>query len=165
MVVRAIVACDDNLGIGLNGDMPWGRIPQDLRWFRECTMGKVVVMGRRTWDSIGQMPLAGRINVVMTTRSLPGLDQSDVYSIKGTASQVVDWVKSVWDEADVWFMGGANVYEQAFPICEEVYVTRIAGAYRCDTHLKSEWFKDFVTVEEWTDRDDKRLTFTKMKRI
>lgn len=74
MTVNAILACDTEHGIGKNGGLPWPHNPADMKWFADNTRDGVVVMGRKTWDSLGNMRLKGRVNVVLS---------GDVASVKG----------------------------------------------------------------------------------
>ena len=66
-MIRAILACDQDWGIGKDGDLPWPHNPDDLKWFKEQTTGSVVAMGKRTWDSLPTKPLPNRNNVVVTS--------------------------------------------------------------------------------------------------
>jgi len=72
-VIRAILACDDNWGIGKNGTLPWPHNPADQKWFKECTINSTVVMGKTTWDDPDMpKPLPKRRNVVITSGDAPG---------------------------------------------------------------------------------------------
>ena len=66
-MIKAILACDDEWGIGKNGDLPWPHNPADLRWFKNNTLNSVVVMGKSTWDSLPRKPLPNRENLIVTT--------------------------------------------------------------------------------------------------
>jgi dihydrofolate reductase len=102
--------------------MPW-HLPEDLKRFKQLTMGGTVVMGRKTFESIGK-PLPGRTNVVITRR--------DDFHPEGT-----EVVHSL-DEAarkypDAFIIGGAEIYRQALPLADELYITKIHAGYRGDT--------------------------------
>jgi len=101
--------------IGVDGRIPW-RHPGDFRRFKRVTMGAMVVMGRRTFDSIGH-PLAGRRNVVVTSRplSVPGVER--VASLEEALSRAGD--------GDVWFIGGARIYEEALKYVDLIDVTYV----------------------------------------
>jgi dihydrofolate reductase len=115
--VRAIIVAVSPEGvIGVRGAIPW-HYPGDMKRFRRVTMGTTLVMGRVTFESIGSKPLSGRRNVVITSRAL------DVGGVERAAS-VEDAIARTSD-ADVWFIGGAKVYEGAMPYCDMLDVTYV----------------------------------------
>jgi dihydrofolate reductase len=101
--------------IGVGGRIPW-RYPGDLRRFKAVTMGSTVVMGRRTFESVGK-PLPGRRNIVVTSRPLdvPGVER--VASIEEALARV--------ESGDVWFVGGARIYEEAMKCVDVIDVTYV----------------------------------------
>lgn len=117
MKIKGIVACDKNGLIGNNGVLPW-RVPEDLKFFREMTYGKTVVMGRKTWESLGSKPLPGRRNIVLS-RSLD-------YTVD-------DILKLNADE--VWIIGGAEIYNLFIPYYDEFYWSEIYGDFKGDVYL------------------------------
>jgi dihydrofolate reductase len=125
--VSIIVATDDQGGIGLRGALPW-HLPEDLKRFKALTMGKPIVMGRRTWDSIGR-PLPGRHNIVVSRE--PGL------RIEGCT--VVDSLAAALAAAgpvpEVVVIGGAEVYRLALPLAATVHLTRVHATVGADTFL------------------------------
>ncbi len=117
MSLSLIVAVADNGVIGQRNGLPW-RLPEDLKRFRTLTMGKPVIMGRKTFDSIGK-PLPGRINIVITRQaglSLPGCLVVDSLPAAIAAAGAVD---------EAMIIGGAEVYRQALPTAQRVYLTRV----------------------------------------
>jgi len=129
-MIRAILACDDEWGIGKNGDLPWPHNPADLRWFKQCTDGDVVVMGRNTWDSLPVKPLPKRKNLVVSQTAQP---QPNVEVVKP------DIFKSrlhiLAEEMPVWIIGGAHLIETSLDIIDEIWLSQIEGTYDCDTFL------------------------------
>jgi dihydrofolate reductase len=123
--VSIVVATDDHGGIGLGGRLPW-HLPEDLKRFKALTMGKPIVMGRRTHDSIGR-PLPGRHNIVISRQ--PGL------RIEGCT--VVDSLDAALAAAgpvpEVVVIGGADVYRLALPCAETLYLTRVHADVGADT--------------------------------
>jgi dihydrofolate reductase len=123
--VSIVVATDDHGGIGLGGGLPW-HLPEDLKRFKALTMGKPIVMGRRTHDSIGR-PLPGRHNIVISRQ--PGL------RIEGCT--VVDSLDAALAAAgpvpEVVVIGGADVYRLALPGAETLYLTRVHADVGADT--------------------------------
>lgn len=126
----SIVAVDENWGIGKNNAMPW-RIPGEQLFFKETTLGKTIVMGRRTLESLpGGRPLPGRSNIVLT-RSMD-------YTVKGATvvrspEELMNVVGDL-DSDDIFLIGGAQIYRLLIPYCSKAYVTKVAGSYDVDTH-------------------------------
>lgn len=150
MSVNAILAMDSNMGIGWNNTLPWPHNKKDMKWFRDCTSGHVVVMGRKTWESFGSKKLPTRINVVMTNGSVEG--KPDLV-LSGNIEDAIYSLKAIYPGLHIFIIGGANIYRQALPFCDKLYVTRIKGAYRCDTFMYSNDFEGF-DVQEYIDADD-----------
>jgi dihydrofolate reductase len=150
MSVNAILAMDSNMGIGYENSLPWPHNKKDMKWFRDCTSGHVVVMGRKTWESFGNKKLPNRINVVMTTSVIEG--EADLVAF-GDVEDVINNLKEKYPDLHIFIIGGANLYRQALPFCDKLYVTQIRGAYKCDTFMYSQDFEGFG-VQEYIDVDD-----------
>jgi dihydrofolate reductase len=129
MRIALIVAVAENGVIGRDGDLPW-RMSDDLKWFREATMGKPVIMGRKTYDSIGK-PLPGRMNIVLT-RSRSG-EQDGVRFARDLPAAIALAAEHGASEACV--IGGGGVYRAAMPLADRLYVTRIAAKVEGDTNF------------------------------
>lgn len=99
----AIVAMNRQHIIGVDGNLPW-HYPADLQRFKRRTLGKIVVMGRLTWQSIGSKPLPGRRNIVLTSRALEGVE------VMGSIHQVLNQCSG----DDIWFIGGGQIYRAVF---------------------------------------------------
>lgn len=127
--LRAIVAMAEDRLIGRDGGLPW-HLPEDLRFFRRMTTGHAVVMGRKTWESIGR-PLPNRRNIILS-RSKMSLPEG-VEWISGPAE-----LGELGIETDVYVIGGAQIYELLMPRCGELLVTRVHGEWQGDT-----WFPEF----------------------
>ena len=140
MILSVIVAMAHNRVIGLNNKMPW-HLPADLAWFKKNTLNKPVIMGRKTFESIGR-PLPNRHNIVISRQ---------IESIDNKISNV-SWVKSI-DEAislaqkqqpdEVFIIGGGNIYQQVLPLIERLYLTHIDAELQGDTY-----FPDYLS-EQW----------------
>jgi dihydrofolate reductase len=113
--------------IGANGDMPW-RLPEDLAHFKATTLGAPVVMGRKTWDSIPPKfrPLPGRRNLVITRQTDWRADGAEV------AHSLDEALARLHDEAEVWVMGGAQIYAQAQSLAQRAVVTEIDANFAGD---------------------------------
>lgn len=140
MILSVIVAMAHNRVIGLNNQMPW-HLPADLAWFKKNTLNKPVIMGRKTFESIGR-PLPNRHNIVISRQ---------IESIDNKISNV-SWVKSI-DEAisfaqkqqpdEVFIIGGGNIYKQVLPLIDRLYLTHIDAELQGDTY-----FPDYLP-EQW----------------
>ncbi|WP_159913687.1 dihydrofolate reductase [Pantoea sp. 18069] len=138
MSVQLIYARAANGVIGHHNAMPW-HLPEDLAHFKQLTGGSAVVMGRKTWDSLPERfrPLPGRSNIVVTRQAdwqAPGALRAG--SLEDALTQAAPL------SADVWIMGGAQIYAQALPLADAVEVTEIAQDFEGDAYaptLGSEW--------------------------
>lgn len=150
MSINAILAIDNNMGIGYENGLPWPTNKKDMKWFSENTRGHVVLMGRKTWESLGCKKLPQRINVVVTNREVEGkpdrVESGEIHEILATLITKYPALK-------IWIIGGANLYRQALPYCDKLYITHIRGAYKCDTFMYNEDFEDFKNLE-YIDEDE-----------
>ncbi|MXS85814.1 dihydrofolate reductase [Nitrosomonas sp. HPC101] len=124
LAILAAVAA--NRVIGRNNSLPW-HLPADLKHFKQLTIGQIVVMGRRTYDSIGK-PLPGRTNVVLTRQhhpDVPGIITA--HSIQ----EILDHFAQ--DDRQIFIIGGADLYQQTLPICQHLYLTEIQQDFAGDT--------------------------------
>ncbi len=145
MRISLIAAVAENGVIGREGGLPW-RIPEDLKFFRATTLGKPVIMGRKTYVSIGK-PLPGRLNIVLTrdrTWHAPGVS---VAHDMDRALRIAQ--ESGADEAMI--IGGADIYEMALPLADRIYLTRIQREFEGDAlfpALDPQDWKEVVRVEK-----------------
>jgi dihydrofolate reductase len=131
-----IVAMDEAGLIGRDGDLPW-RLPNDLRHFRKLTMGGIVLMGRKTWVSLGK-PLEGRENWV--------LSRGDVQLPDGVRHfRTLEAALQAAGERKLMVIGGAQIYAQALPHMDALYLTRVHAQVDGDT-----WFPD-LALEGWKE--------------
>ena len=134
--VAAIVAMDEGRVIGKNGALPW-HLPEDLAHFKSLTYGHVVVMGRKTWESLPPKfrPLPGRVNIVVS-RTPAALDLPVGTYAAGSISDALDVAERVANpEQTIWIIGGAEVYAAALPLCGELHLTRVHGTHEGDARL------------------------------
>lgn len=123
--VTLIVATDRQGGIGLGGGLPW-RLPDDLRRFKALTLGKPVVMGRRTWDSIGR-PLPGRLNIVVSRDPRRAIEGATVAATLEAA------LAAAGNVPEVCVIGGAEIYRLALPLADRVELTEVHANVGADT--------------------------------
>jgi dihydrofolate reductase len=118
-MISIVVAMGRNHLIGRNGDLPW-RISDDLKWFRKVTMGKPIIMGRKTYDSIGK-PLPGRRNIVITRNAGFGACGIDVAS---SIDAALDLARS-GDQPEICIIGGAAIYRETLDLADRIYLTLV----------------------------------------
>ncbi len=141
-MIKAILACDDDWGIGKDGDLPWPHNPADLRWFKENTTGGVVAMGKATWDSLPTKPLPNRNNVVITSSEK---DKDGPYHFL-TFNKAKSYLVSMSQIQNVWIIGGAKLVEGLLPIIHEIWLSRIPGSYNCDTFLPATLIEETLSL-------------------
>lgn len=134
-MIRAILACDEDWGIGKAGTLPWPHNPADLKWFKETTSGGVVAMGKATWDSLPNKPLPNRNNIVITSSSDDYNGGGYHYMHFETAQTELVNMNRL---QDVWVIGGSQLVEGLLPIIDEIWLSRIPGTYDCDVFLPRE---------------------------
>ncbi|PTU73016.1 dihydrofolate reductase [Pseudomonas mangrovi] len=118
-----IAALAANRVIGLDNRMPW-HLPADLKHFKALTLGKPIIMGRKTWDSLGR-PLPGRLNIVVSRQPGLRLEGAEVFADLATALARADQWASEQGVDELMLVGGAQLYEQGLPLADRLYLTRI----------------------------------------
>jgi dihydrofolate reductase len=137
MSVSIIVAFDQNRLIGRDNGLPW-HLPADLKHFKQITMGHYMIMGRKTFESIGK-PLPGRTSVVITRQ--PDLQYEGCIM----AHSVEDALAKCPSDAKVFIIGGAEIFNQSLPLCDFLHTTLIHHAFEGDTHFPA------VEAETWEE--------------
>ena len=126
--IGAIVAIAENKVIGNGLEIPW-HISEDFKHFKRTTTGGIIVMGRRTWESLGSKPLPNRENVVITSSPEKILEQAKEKGVENSvrAFESVEKALSEYknDERNLWIIGGAKLYESALPLCDELIVSHV----------------------------------------
>ena len=141
-MINIIVAVSDNLAIGRAGDMPW-HISADLKYFKRTTLGHTVIMGRKTWESIGCRPLKNRRNIVVSSTLEPG----DGFDVAGSLKTALEMASG----EEIFIMGGGRLYAQAISVAERLYVTHVHTVIE-----DADTFFPEITTKEWllTDRSE-----------
>lgn len=119
-----VVAMDAQRGIGVDNTLPW-RLPEDLAHFKRVTSGHPIIMGRKTFDSIGR-PLPNRRNIVVTRNAAWRHEGVD-------AVTSLDAALTLADGGEVFIIGGAQIFAEAMPLADKMIVTEIAHTFKCDT--------------------------------
>ena len=146
-MISAIVAVDNNWGIGFNGEL-LEHIPEDLKYFKDLTTNNIVVMGRKTWDSLPKKPLPNRLNIVISRFPKEVLGDLSI-RIDLTEAKIR---LAMADPDEQWFIiGGGQIYKELLPFCDRVYVTKILKDHKnVDTYFPNldkspEWEIDTCT--------------------
>jgi dihydrofolate reductase len=161
MRLSIIVAMDDNQLIGQNNTLPW-HLPADLRYFKKITTGKTVLMGRKTYTSIGK-PLPKRRNIVVS--------RSFGFVAEGceVVGSIEDALRLTENDEEVMVMGGASFYEQMLPMTDRLYITEIEGKFEGDTYFPKYSTDEFSEISRESHTPDEKnqhtYHFTVLQRV
>lgn len=140
-MISAIVAVNNDWGIGYNGDL-LEHIPEDLKYFKTLTTGNTVVMGSKTWDSLPKKPLPDRLNIVITHNERHFDEMTAFIDL----NEAIARLKTADDEC--FIIGGGSIYKQLLPLCDRVYVTKIYKSHeQVDTY-----FPNLDELDEWSSK-------------
>ncbi len=152
--ISLVVAASTNNVIGIAGDLPW-HLSDDLKRFKSLTMGKPIVMGRKTFESIGRA-LPGRQNIVITRQSEFAADGCDIVSSPEAAIAAAD------DAQEVMIIGGGEIYRLFLPLANRIYLTRVEVVLEGDTVFpaidESDWLE--ITRNEYSADGSNDFDFT-----
>lgn len=152
MILSHIVAVSENDVIGVNNTLPWD-IPEDMKFFRDKTRGKALIMGRKTFESVGH-PLPQRLNVVITRQPdyKPPAENVVIQSdLESAIAYCRTQVSKYGDE--VFIIGGGEIFKQSMPLVDVIYLTRIHKDFAGDVLYPKVESRDFDLVER-RDRDE-----------
>lgn len=139
-MISLIAAMDNNNVIGYENDMPWS-LPNDLKHFKEVTSHHTVIMGRKTYQSIGK-PLPNRKNVILSRSGFQTDDDVEVISS-------IEEIQKRAETEEVFVIGGGTIYEQVLPYADRLYITRIDAEFKGDTYFPK------FSEDEWEVIDEK----------
>ena len=131
-----IAAMTEDRVIGIKNSLPW-KLPNDMKWFRQNTMGKPIIMGRKTFESFGAKALPGRVNIIITR------DQSYQASDSIVVHSIDEAIKAAGDVDEVMIIGGASFYEQMLPKADRLYRTFVHAELEGDA-----WFPE-INNNDW----------------
>ncbi len=146
MNLSIIVAASENHCIGKDGDLPW-RLSADLKRFKQLTMGHAIIMGRRTFESIGRL-LPGRETIIVTRRP--------DYQFEGAliAGSLKHAIELAGDDPQPFVTGGAEIYHHALPVANTLYLTRVLTRIKGDTYLPEIDWNDWQLVDSEPGKAD-----------
>jgi dihydrofolate reductase len=134
--MKLIIACDPKGGIGYQNKLPWSHIEGDLPRFKQLTTGKVVVMGRNTYESLPKKPLPNRFNVVVSSKELEG-----VTTIKDISMQFY------CEYPNAYIIGGAQLINSNWWAIDEIHLTKTFAEYTCDTFIDLLYLEKIFKLE------------------
>ncbi len=168
MKLSLIAAVDEDWGIGKNNQVPW-RLSHDLKRFKQITLGHHLLMGRKTYESIGY-PLPGRISIVITRqKAFPRPAQfNGKLHIAAALSDGIQLAES-YDEKELFIIGGGQIYAQALSLADCIYLTRVHTRCCCDTFFPTlnpeEWLETHYEPYPADEKNEYATTFTILHRI
>lgn len=142
-ILTLVAAMASNRTIGINNTLPW-HLPEDLKHFKAVTLGKPVIMGRKTWDSIGR-PLPGRRNIVVTRQADWRADGAEA------AHSLQQALDLAGDAEEVCLIGGADLYRQALEVADRLCLTRIDKDFSGDAHFPAFAVFPEIPNGEWQE--------------
>lgn len=150
MFISIIAAMDRNRVIGRNNQMPW-YLPADFKYFKRITLGKPIIMGRKTYDSIGH-PLPGRRNIIISHNAHLQIPDCEVLPSLEKALKLFEYKNK--NEDEVFIIGGASLFEQALPFANRLYFTFIDGDFAGDTYFPEWQQKDWQEMNRDSHKAD-----------
>ena len=147
--MKAIAAMAENRVIGNQGRIPW-HLPEDFKWFKQATLGHILVMGRRTYESIGR-PLPGRENWILSRTGFTAPGTRTVTSLEELATL------SETETREIWVAGGAEIYALLLPHCSDLYLSLVHGTPSGDAFFPS-FETGFFPGEEVLRKDGFHVT-------
>jgi dihydrofolate reductase len=145
-MIIGIVAIDQKNGIGLNNSMPWPYLKHDLLHFKKLTENNVVLMGSNTLKSLGRDRLPNRVNAVVSRTMWPKVEH--VYL---ELKQAVESLTFLYENKDIFIIGGSQLYESTKKYIEKYYVTEILSDYSCDKSFDYDFVKNNFTLKNTID--------------
>ena len=143
MTLALIVAASENNVIGRNNQLPW-YLPGDLQYFKAMTLGKPVIMGRKTFESIGK-PLPGRDNIVISRQANYAAQGIKLVSSLAAAIDLGTSINLINGGQEVMIIGGAQIYAESLALADRVYLTRV------HRHVEGDAFFPELESEQWTE--------------
>ncbi len=137
MNITLVVAASENNAIGLNNQLLW-HLPKDMRFFKNTTWGMPILMGRKTFESMGSKPLNGRLNIIITrNKNWVNEDVTVVHTMEEATS-----LADKFSYKELLVIGGGEIYEMALPLAEKIWLTRVHTTIEGDVYfpkLNAEW--------------------------
>ncbi|MCB0365179.1 MAG: dihydrofolate reductase [Bdellovibrionaceae bacterium] len=156
-----IVAAAENDVIGREGGLPW-HIPEDLKFFKDKTLGHAIIMGRKTYESVGR-PLPKRLNVIVTRQKDYHPEGTAVFPSLAEAIAYCERESATWGE-EIFIAGGGEIFEQSMDMVDKIYLTRIHQEIPGDTYYPQMPLDKFEEIERNERQEPVPFTFLTFKR-
>jgi len=165
MIISFVVAAAENNVIGVDNQLPW-RLPEDLRFFKRTTLGKPVVMGRKTWESLGGKPLPSRQNIVLSSKPMM-LPEGVLHST--SLEEALNTARES-GAAETCIIGGGQIFQAALPLADIIYLTRVhtvieGGDAHFPTLDATEWKLVWEEPHQADEKNNFDFTFQRWERI
>ena len=161
MLISLIVAHSSNRVIGIDGQLPW-HIPDDLKYFKAITMGKPIIMGRKTFDSIGK-PLPGRLNIIITKNTDLTIEECVVVNnLEAAITEAKNYFKTQdTDQEEIFIIGGAQIFKQSMEFVNKIYITEVHADYAGDVFFDELSDNDWIEVSrDLHDSENDKIPFS-----
>ena len=153
MIVSIIVAIADRNVIGDDNKLPW-HLPDDLKNFKRLTMGKYIIMGRKTWESLNK-PLPGRTNIVITRNTDIKTQGILVFNSVEEALKFAEEQK----QSEIFIIGGEQIYRQTLPLANRLFVTKVLGSFEGDAFFPEINIKEWMVENKMHHKTDEKHAF------
>lgn len=164
-MISIIVAVAENGAIGKDNQLLW-KLSADLKQFRILTTGHAIIMGRKTFDSIGK-PLPNRLNIVISRQN--SLLQNDAIMLANSLGKAIEIAENSEGSEEIFIIGGGNIYEQALTLTDKIYLTEVKVSIEGDTYfpqLKEDEWKEVSRVSHTKDeKNEYDFDFVELERI
>lgn len=157
IIVSSIVAAAENSAIGKENDLPW-KLPNDTKFYKYTTWGMPVIMGRTSFDALGNKPLPGRYNIILTKQSGIRAVNGEKIWTAGTPEEALS-IAGTMDCKEIFIAGGAHVYAIYMDRVDRIYLTRVHGNPEADTFFPEPDWKQFSLVHSRRFEADPQHTY------
>jgi len=161
MLISLIVAHSSNRVIGIDGQLPW-HIPDDLKYFKAITIGKPIIMGRKTFDSIGK-PLPGRLNIIITKNTDLTIEECVVVNnLEAAITEAKNYFKTQdTEQEEIFIIGGAQIFKQSMEFVNKIYITEVHAEYAGDVFFDELSDNDWIEVgRDLHDSENDKIPFS-----
>ena len=161
MLISLIVAHSSNRVIGIDGQLPW-HIPDDLKYFKAITIGKPIIMGRKTFDSIGK-PLPGRLNIIITKNTDLIIEECVVVNnLEAAITEAKNYLKMQdSQQEEIFIIGGAQIFKQSMQFVNKIYITEVHAEYAGDVFFGELSSNDWIEVSrDLHDSENDKIPFS-----
>ena len=162
-MISLIAAVSENYVLGKDNKLPW-HLPADFAWFKSRTIGKPVILGRKTFDSFGGKPLPKRLHIIISRN--PQLNTDQVIWTSSVEQAISEAQKHT--DGEIMILGGGDIYSQSIHLANRIYLTEIAATYEGDAFFpafdKSKWQKKII-AEHPAENDQPRFVIAQYDRL